>query len=433
MSTLRSSSRACEVSSRKSDSGVVIRMSGGSRSIAARSFCGVSPVRTATRSSDCEPRERPAQVALDVVVERLQRRDVEDAQPCAGRRRSAGRSRRGRPRASCPSRSAPGSACARRDAIAGQPCSCAGVGASKLRSNHARVSGAEDLQTAPSTQGNFPPVTYSIVARDEATGELGVAVQSRAFGVGICAWARPGVGAVATQSFTEKSYGPRGLDLLAAGTAPADALAELVAADEKRDFRQVAFLAADGRTAAHTGAACIPDCGHIAREGVSAQGNMLSSPAVWHAAAETFSETPARSPSGSSPRSTPRRRRAATFAAARRRRSSSVGRSRGAGLAAGLRPPRRQPPAAARGAAPAAPDRRDVPPPVTASAPSRISSRSFSAPAKRDSRTTRSRSPARSSRSPGTISTRPPPSCAPFAQRDPALARGVRALRAARR
>jgi uncharacterized Ntn-hydrolase superfamily protein len=131
-------------------------------------------------------------------------------------------------------------------------------------------------------------MTYSIVARDEGTGELGVAVQSRAFGVGMCAWARAGVGAVATQSFTERGYGPRGLDLLAAGESPADALAQLVEADEQRDFRQVAFLAADGSTAAHTGAACITDCGHTARHNVSAQGNMLASPAVWPAAADTF-------------------------------------------------------------------------------------------------------------------------------------------------
>jgi len=134
-------------------------------------------------------------------------------------------------------------------------------------------------------------MTYSIVGRDEASGELGVAVQSRAFGVGFCAWARPGIGAVATQSFTERGYGPRGLDLLAAGEAPADALARLVETDEQREFRQVAFLAADGRTAAHTGAACIPDCGHVTREGVSAQGNMLASPAVWLAAADTFDGT----------------------------------------------------------------------------------------------------------------------------------------------
>jgi uncharacterized Ntn-hydrolase superfamily protein len=133
-------------------------------------------------------------------------------------------------------------------------------------------------------------VTYSIVARDEATGELGAAVQSRAFGVGLCAWARPGVGAVATQAFTERGYGPRGLDLLASGVAPTEALTELLEADERRDFRQVAFLAADGRTAAHTGAACIPDCGHVNHEGVSAQGNMLASPAVWHAAADAFAQ-----------------------------------------------------------------------------------------------------------------------------------------------
>jgi uncharacterized Ntn-hydrolase superfamily protein len=131
-------------------------------------------------------------------------------------------------------------------------------------------------------------VTYSIVGRDPTTGELGVAVQSRAFGVGLCAWARAGVGAVATQSFTERSYGPLGLDLLDRGEAPADALAELLEADERRDFRQVAFLSASGETAAHTGAACIPDCGHTARPGVSAQGNMLASAAVWRDAADTF-------------------------------------------------------------------------------------------------------------------------------------------------
>jgi uncharacterized Ntn-hydrolase superfamily protein len=134
-------------------------------------------------------------------------------------------------------------------------------------------------------------MTYSIVGRDGATGELGVAVQSRAFGVGMCAWARPGVGAVATQSFTERGYGPRGLELLAAGESPADALAQLVEQDEQRDFRQVAFLAADGSTAAHTGDACIPECGDTARLDVSAQGNMLASPAVWSAAADTFEAT----------------------------------------------------------------------------------------------------------------------------------------------
>ena len=134
-------------------------------------------------------------------------------------------------------------------------------------------------------------MTYSIISRDGASGELGVAVQSRAFGVGLCAWARPGIGAIATQAFTERSYGPLGLERLAAGESPQEALAELLEADEQRDFRQVAFLSADGRTAAHTGAGCIPDCGHVAHDGVSAQGNMLASPAVWHAAADTFAGT----------------------------------------------------------------------------------------------------------------------------------------------
>lgn len=131
-------------------------------------------------------------------------------------------------------------------------------------------------------------MTYSIVARDPETGELGAAVASRSLGVGGCVWARPGVGAVATQSFTEVGYGPRGLDLLGAGRAPEDALAELLAGDERREYRQVAFLAADGRTAAHTGDRCIPDCGHLAAQDVSTQGNMLASPEVWPAAAEAF-------------------------------------------------------------------------------------------------------------------------------------------------
>jgi uncharacterized Ntn-hydrolase superfamily protein len=131
-------------------------------------------------------------------------------------------------------------------------------------------------------------VTYSIVARDPESGELGVAVQSRAFRVGVCAWARPGVGAVATQSFTEPGYGPRGLQLLADGRSPAEALEELLAADERSAFRQVAFLDAQGRAAAHTGDACIPDCGHLTRENLSVQGNMLASQDVWPAAAEGF-------------------------------------------------------------------------------------------------------------------------------------------------
>ncbi len=134
-------------------------------------------------------------------------------------------------------------------------------------------------------------MTYSIVARDPETGELGVAVQSRAFGTGRAVpWALSGVGAVATQAFGEKSYGPLGLELMAAGRSPEEALAELLEADERRDSRQVAFLAADGRGAIHTGAACIPEAGHLAGDGVLVQGNMLRSVGVWPAMAESFAE-----------------------------------------------------------------------------------------------------------------------------------------------
>jgi uncharacterized Ntn-hydrolase superfamily protein len=135
-------------------------------------------------------------------------------------------------------------------------------------------------------------VTYSIVGRDPETGELGVAVQSRAFNTGAaCAWAEAGVGAVATQSFTERRYGPRGLALLSAGRDPREALDELLAADEGREVRQVAFLDARGRTAAHTGEGCIPHAGHLAGENASVQGNMLRSADVWPAMREAFDGT----------------------------------------------------------------------------------------------------------------------------------------------
>lgn len=132
-------------------------------------------------------------------------------------------------------------------------------------------------------------MTYSLVARDAETGELGVAVQSRSFGTGSAVpWAQAGVGAVATQSFTQRSYGPLGLELLAEGAEPGVALEQLVAADAQRDFRQVAFVDAQGRTASHTGVACIPATGSLAGEGLSAQGNMLRSDDVVPALADGF-------------------------------------------------------------------------------------------------------------------------------------------------
>ena len=132
-------------------------------------------------------------------------------------------------------------------------------------------------------------MTYSLIGRDEESGDLGVAVQSRAFRTGaVCAWARAGVGAIATQSFTDVRYGVRGLELLAKGLSPADALAALVAEDDRPDFRQVAFLAADGGTSAYTGSACIPAAGDLAVENVSTQGNMLASADVWPAMLDAF-------------------------------------------------------------------------------------------------------------------------------------------------
>jgi uncharacterized Ntn-hydrolase superfamily protein len=135
-------------------------------------------------------------------------------------------------------------------------------------------------------------MTYSIVARDAESGELGAAVQSRAFNTGAaCAWAEAGVGAVATQSFTERRYGPRGLALLGDGRDPREALDELLAADEARDVRQVAFVDTNGATAAHTGAQCIPYAGDLSATNVSVQGNMLRSSDVWGAMREAFDAT----------------------------------------------------------------------------------------------------------------------------------------------
>jgi uncharacterized Ntn-hydrolase superfamily protein len=132
-------------------------------------------------------------------------------------------------------------------------------------------------------------LTYSIVARDSETGQLGGAVQSRAFGCGSgVLWARPGVGVVATQSYAERSYGPLGLDLLEAGRTPEQALAALVTADPDQSVRQVAILAADGSAHAHTGADCIPDAGHQLGDGYSVQANIMRNTSVWPTMAKAF-------------------------------------------------------------------------------------------------------------------------------------------------
>ncbi len=137
-------------------------------------------------------------------------------------------------------------------------------------------------------------MTYSIVGRDPETGELGVAVQSRAFNTGaVVPWGSPGVGVVATQSYTETSYGPLGLELLRGGKSPEQALAELVAADEDSAYRQVAILDAQGRVVVHVGEACIPAAGFAMGDGFSAQANMVESERVWESMAEAFERSDA--------------------------------------------------------------------------------------------------------------------------------------------
>lgn len=131
--------------------------------------------------------------------------------------------------------------------------------------------------------------TYSIVALDPDTGQLGVAVQSHYFGVGnVVSWAEPGVGAVATQSFAEVSYGPLGLDLMRAGKTANQALAGLLASDTQPEVRQVAMVDAHGNVAAHTGSKCIAEAGHRTGVNYSAQANLMLRDTVWDAMAEAF-------------------------------------------------------------------------------------------------------------------------------------------------
>ena len=134
-----------------------------------------------------------------------------------------------------------------------------------------------------------PVHTYSIVARDPVTGDLGVAVQSHWFSVGSAVpWAEPGVGAVATQSFTEPSYGPLGLALMKAGKSAPEALRALLAADGDREVRQVAMVDAQGRAAAHTGTKCIQAAGHEVGEGFTVEANLMDQATVWPAMARAF-------------------------------------------------------------------------------------------------------------------------------------------------
>lgn len=132
-------------------------------------------------------------------------------------------------------------------------------------------------------------MTYSVLARDPASGALGVAVQSHWFSVGsVVTHGRAGVGAVATQSVPDPSHGPRILDLLAGGAAPDAALDAVLNGDEGAAMRQSAVIDARGRVAVHTGQGCIADAGHTIGDGWSCQANMMASAEVWPAMAEAF-------------------------------------------------------------------------------------------------------------------------------------------------
>ena len=134
--------------------------------------------------------------------------------------------------------------------------------------------------------------TFSIVARDSVTGEMGVAVQSHWFSVGsVVTWAEAGVGAVATQSFIDPAYGMRGLELMRKGGRAPAALQQLVAADQQRDGRQVAMVDAAGRVSAYTGKSAIAAAGHHIGRDFSVQANMMANPKVWPAMAVAFERT----------------------------------------------------------------------------------------------------------------------------------------------
>jgi uncharacterized Ntn-hydrolase superfamily protein len=132
-------------------------------------------------------------------------------------------------------------------------------------------------------------VTYSIIARDPSTGQMGVAVQTCNLAVGTwVTWAEGGVGAVATQALADRTYGTLGLDLMRGGKPADEALTALLAADSKSEFRQVSMLDTDGRIASHTGRCCLPAAGSYQGETFSTQANMVAREAVWMGMAEAY-------------------------------------------------------------------------------------------------------------------------------------------------
>ena len=155
----------------------------------------------------------------------------------------------------------------------------------------AKALGAGPVQTAENAVPccHRPVYTYSIVARDPASGQMGVAVQSHWFSVGsLVTWGEAGVGVVATQSFVDPSYGPLGLALMKGGRTAKQALEALKRADPHPEVRQVAMIDVKGNVAAHTGELAIPAAGHIVADNFSVQANLMLKDTVWPAMAKAF-------------------------------------------------------------------------------------------------------------------------------------------------
>ena len=138
-------------------------------------------------------------------------------------------------------------------------------------------------------------MTFSIVARDPQAGESGIAVQSKFLAVGaVVPWAKAGVGAIATQSWANTSYGPRGLELLASGLSVQETLAQLIGEDDGRASRQVGIVGVDGQPATFTGDQCFPWAGGQVGEHYTCQGNILVGEDTVLAMARTFEQTTGR-------------------------------------------------------------------------------------------------------------------------------------------
>lgn len=135
-------------------------------------------------------------------------------------------------------------------------------------------------------------MTYSIIARDPQTGQLGAAVQTFNLAVGTWVpWASGGAGVVATQATAERRYGTSGLDLMRGGYTAGETLQALLAADPKREFRQVSMIDNDGNVATHTGKCCLPEAGSYVGDMFCTQANMMLRNTVWPAMAKAYEET----------------------------------------------------------------------------------------------------------------------------------------------